>query len=77
MKTSEMYIQGMHNVANALACLALGEAIGLDTESMFGNTQNFKGLEHRCEYVKTVSGVRYYNDSKGTNVGATLAQLMV
>lgn len=75
MKTSDMYIQGMHNVANALACLALGEAIGLDTESMLETLKHFKGLEHRCEYVKTVSGVRYYNDSKGTNVGATLAAI--
>ena len=75
MKTSDMYIQGMHNVANALACLALGEAIGLDTASMLETLKHFKGLEHRCEYVKTVSGVRYYNDSKGTNVGATLAAI--
>ncbi|MFM6958750.1 MAG: UDP-N-acetylmuramoyl-L-alanine--D-glutamate ligase, partial [Acinetobacter sp.] len=75
IQTSEMYIQGMHNVANALACLALGEAIGLATASMLETLKHFKGLEHRCEYVKTVAGVRYYNDSKGTNVGATLAAI--
>ena len=75
LKTSEMYIQGMHNVANALACLALGEAVGLPMQSMLDTLKTFKGLEHRCEYVKTVDDVRYYNDSKGTNVGATLAAI--
>ena len=75
IKSSELYIQGTHNVANALACLALGEAIGLPRDSMLESLKQFKGLEHRCEYVKTVHGVRYYNDSKGTNVGATLAAI--
>ncbi|MCU4357810.1 MULTISPECIES: UDP-N-acetylmuramoyl-L-alanine--D-glutamate ligase [Acinetobacter] len=75
IKSSELYIQGTHNVANALACLALGEAIGLPRDSMLETLKQFKGLEHRCEYVKTVHGVRYYNDSKGTNVGATLAAI--
>ncbi|MDS7944051.1 UDP-N-acetylmuramoyl-L-alanine--D-glutamate ligase [Acinetobacter sp. V110_1] len=75
IKSSDLYIQGMHNVANALACLALGEAIGLPMDSMLETLKHFKGLEHRCEYVKTVHDVRYYNDSKGTNVGATLAAI--
>lgn len=75
LKSSEMYIQGTHNVANALACLALGEAIGLTIDKMLETLKTFKGLEHRCEFVKEVAGVRYYNDSKGTNIGATLAAL--
>lgn len=75
IKSSELYIQGTHNVANALACLALGEAIGLPLNSMLETLKTFKGLEHRCEFVKDVAGVRYYNDSKGTNIGATLAAL--
>lgn len=75
LKSSEMYIQGTHNVANALACLALGEAIGLPMDKMLETLKAFKGLEHRCEFVKEVNGVRYYNDSKGTNIGATLAAL--
>ena len=75
LKSSEMYIQGTHNVANALACLALGEAIGLPLDVMLETLKTFKGLEHRCEFVKEVQGVRYYNDSKGTNIGATLAAL--
>ena len=75
LKSSDMYIQGTHNVANALACLALGEAIGLPMDSMLETLKQFKGLEHRCEYVATVQDVRYYNDSKGTNIGATLAAI--
>ncbi|OTG68813.1 UDP-N-acetylmuramoyl-L-alanine--D-glutamate ligase [Acinetobacter sp. ANC 4470] len=75
LKSSEMYIQGTHNVANALACLALGEAIDLPRASMLETLKTFKGLEHRCEFVKEVHGVRYYNDSKGTNIGATLAAI--
>lgn len=75
LKSSDMYIQGTHNVANALACLALGEAIDLPLDSMLETLKTFKGLEHRCEFVKDVNGVRYYNDSKGTNIGATLAAL--
>ena len=75
LKSSDMYIQGTHNVANALACLALGEAIGLPLESMLNTLKHFKGLEHRCEFVKEVNQVRYYNDSKGTNIGATLAAI--
>lgn len=75
LKSSDMYMQGTHNVANALACLALGEAIDLPLESMLETLKTFKGLEHRCEFVKDVNGVRYYNDSKGTNIGATLAAL--
>ena len=75
LKSSDMYMQGTHNVANALACLALGEAIDLPLDSMLETLKTFKGLEHRCEFVKDVNGVRYYNDSKGTNIGATLAAL--
>ncbi|ESK38396.1 UDP-N-acetylmuramoylalanine-D-glutamate ligase [Acinetobacter nectaris CIP 110549] len=71
--SNQMYIQGMHNMANALACLALGEAIGLPLEEMLNTLRTFKGLEHRCQYVTTKGNVRYYNDSKGTNVGATVA----
>lgn len=75
LKSADMYIQGTHNVANALASLALGEAVGLPLESMLETLKTFKGLEHRCEYVATIDDVRYYNDSKGTNIGATLAAI--
>jgi len=75
LKSTDIYIQGTHNVANALACLALGEAVGLPIDKMLETLKTFKGLEHRCEFVKEVNSVRYYNDSKGTNIGATLAAL--
>jgi UDP-N-acetylmuramoylalanine--D-glutamate ligase len=76
MNASEMPIQGNHNIANALAALALGESIGLELESMLKTLKTFKGLPHRCEFVtQNNRNVRFYNDSKGTNVGATLAAI--
>ena len=75
LNSAEMYIQGTHNVANALACLALGEAINLPMDVMLETLKTFKGLEHRCEFVRELDDVRYYNDSKGTNIGATLAAI--
>jgi UDP-N-acetylmuramoylalanine--D-glutamate ligase len=70
---AELRIAGLHNAANALASLALGEALGLARESMLAALREFRGLAHRAEWVADVAGVRYVNDSKGTNVGATLA----
>jgi len=69
----ELRIGGLHNAANALAALALGEALGLPTSAMLAELREFPGLPHRAEWVADVGGVRYINDSKGTNVGATLA----
>ncbi len=70
---AELGIKGLHNAANALAALALGEALGLDTDVMLSSLREFTGLPHRMQTVRTVRGVTYVNDSKGTNVGATLA----
>jgi UDP-N-acetylmuramoylalanine--D-glutamate ligase len=75
MNADEMHIQGNHNIANALAALALGESVGLPLDSMLNTLKTFKGLPHRCEFVAEVKGIRFYNDSKGTNVGATLAAI--
>ncbi len=73
LAVSELKIRGLHNVANALAALALGEAIGLPLEPMVAELRSFPGLPHRSQWVGEVRGVTYINDSKGTNVGATLA----
>ncbi len=68
-------IKGRHNVANALAALALGEAAGIDQSAMLECLQDFSGLPHRCETVAVRNGVTFINDSKATNVGATIAAL--
>src|SRR5260370_24576902 len=70
---ARMKISGLHNAANALASLALGEALELPRERMLEALQSFPGLSHRSSWVADVSGVRYIDDSKGTNVGATIA----
>lgn len=66
-------IPGHHNAANALATLALGEALRLPMQAMLEELREFTGLAHRAQWVGERDGVRYINDSKGTNVGATLA----
>jgi UDP-N-acetylmuramoylalanine--D-glutamate ligase len=71
----ELQISGLHNIENALAALALGSAIGLPQEPMLHAIREFKGLRHRCEFVRQHQGVRWYNDSKATNIGATMAAL--
>jgi UDP-N-acetylmuramoylalanine--D-glutamate ligase len=73
LDTSRMKITGLHNAANALAALALGEAAGLDLPAMLAALEAFPGLKHRSAWIADIAGVRYIDDSKGTNVGATLA----
>ena len=75
MPISEMGLQGKHNIENALAALALGNSVSLPMTAMLVAITEFKGLSHRCQFVATVDGVDYINDSKGTNVGATLAAI--
>ena len=70
---SKMKLSGMHNAANALAALALGEAAQLPYAAMLRALETFPGLAHRCEWVADIGRVRYIDDSKGTNVGATVA----
>ncbi len=70
---SAMRLQGLHNAANALAALAMCEALVLPRGPVVEALASFGGLPHRAQWVADVSGVRFVNDSKGTNVGATLA----
>ena len=73
LPVSAMRIRGLHNAANALAALALGEALGLPLPAMLAELEAFTGLSHRTQWVAEVAGVTYIDDSKGTNVGATIA----
>ncbi len=75
LPVSAMKIRGEHNVANALAALALGEAVNIPMAAMLQTLREFPGLPHRCELVSERDGIAWYNDSKGTNVGSTLAAI--
>lgn len=71
----ELPVTGNHNALNALAAFALCRAIGLPREPLVEGLRNFKGLPHRVENVGVINGVTFYDDSKGTNVGSTVAAL--
>ena len=75
MPAAELKVRGQHNHANALAALALGASIGLPMAAMLDALREFPGLRHRTQWVAEIDGVAWYNDSKGTNVGATLAAI--
>jgi UDP-N-acetylmuramoylalanine--D-glutamate ligase len=75
MPASGIRMDGRHNVSNTLAALTLGEAAGLARDAMIEAINEFRGLPHRMQLVSQQSGIRWYNDSKGTNVGATLAAI--
>jgi UDP-N-acetylmuramoylalanine--D-glutamate ligase len=68
-------IQGVHNVENMMAAIAAAKAIGIPAQIIQQTLEEFPGLEHRLEFVREQDGVRYYNDSKGTNVGAVVKSL--
>ena len=73
---NDLRIQGRHNIANVLAAIAIAESVvGKMATSSFKALREFAGLPHRCEVVGEIRGVRWINDSKGTNVGATVAAL--
>ncbi len=71
----EIFLRGLHNVENVLASFAAGLACGASPESMRETVANFKGVEHRIEFVSEIDGVQFYNDSKATSVDATLKAL--
>ena len=66
-------LPGRHNALNALAAMALADELGIDCAAVHGALVGFRGLAHRCEPIGCTGGVRWYDDSKGTNVGATVA----
>ncbi|MCX7156058.1 MAG: UDP-N-acetylmuramoyl-L-alanine--D-glutamate ligase [Rhodocyclales bacterium] len=75
LPVSELPLAGLHNAANAMAALALCSALGFDAAALLPALRSFRGLPHRVERVAEIDGVTWYDDSKGTNVGATVAAL--
>ena len=69
-------IQGAHNLENLMAAIAVGHICGCPPEVLQKVIDEFRGLEHRLEWVRDIDGVRFFNDSKGTNVGAVVKSLM-
>ncbi len=75
MRVSEIPLKGAHNVENSLAAVCSGVLLGCEPEKIRQAVMAFKAVEHRLEYVATIRGVEYYNDSKATNVDATIKAL--
>ncbi|HEY1057875.1 MAG TPA: UDP-N-acetylmuramoyl-L-alanine--D-glutamate ligase [Limnobacter sp.] len=75
MPTDALQVVGLHNAANALAALALCQGLGLPMAKLLHGLRSYKGEPHRVEFVLALNGVDYFDDSKGTNVGATVAAL--
>ena len=75
MPADALRIRGLHNAANALAALALARAIGLPAAPLLHGLREYRGEPHRVELIASIDGVDYVDDSKGTNVGATVAAL--
>lgn len=75
LATKDLKLQGRHNWLNAMAAAALAKYVGVSKETIIKVLRDFKGLEHRTEWVAQIQGVTYINDSKGTNLGATFAAL--
>ena len=75
MPLSEIPLKGAHNLENVLAGISIGMLVGCQPEQIRQAVHNFKAVEHRLEFVAKVAGVDYYNDSKATNVDATIKAL--
>ena len=75
LAADQLAMVGQHHYLNGLAALAMGDALGFDRAAMCEALKAFKGLPHRSELIAELDGVKWVNDSKGTNVGATLAAI--
>lgn len=75
LSVNALQLRGKHNQLNALAALTIGHAAGFGTKKMLNALKQFVGLPHRCQFIAEINGVEYINDSKATNVGATLAAI--
>ena len=75
LAVADIPLVGRHNLLNVVAALAIGEAAGFELTAMQRAVKQFRGLPHRCEAVACIDGVRYINDSKATNVAATVAAI--
>jgi UDP-N-acetylmuramoylalanine--D-glutamate ligase len=75
MSVSDIPLKGAHNVENSLAAICVGMLSGCSADDIAHAVRHFKAVEHRLEYVATIAGVDYYNDSKATNVDATIKAL--
>ena len=75
LPASELCLAGRHNLSNALAALALGTCAGLPMQHMLRTLRSFSGLPHRMQWVAEQDGICWYNDSKATNIGATVAAI--
>jgi UDP-N-acetylmuramoylalanine--D-glutamate ligase len=71
-RTDEIFIPGRHNLENALAAVAIADCHGIAMKTMRESLMTFEGVEHRIEFVEEIRGVKYYNDSKGTNPDASI-----
>jgi UDP-N-acetylmuramoylalanine--D-glutamate ligase len=75
MPLAEVQLKGAHNLENVLAGVSIGMLVGCQPEQIRHAVRNFKAVEHRLEFVAKFAGVDYYNDSKATNVDATIKAL--
>jgi UDP-N-acetylmuramoylalanine--D-glutamate ligase len=75
ISVAELHVTGDHNIANALAALALGQAMALPMTAMLEAVRQYRGLPHRCQLVAQGQGIQWINDSKATNVGACIAAI--
>ncbi len=75
IRAESLSLLGRHNLSNVMAALALGKVAGLPMDTMLDVAVRFRGLPHRCQWIRTLAEVEYINDSKGTNVGATVSAI--